>query len=145
MPTPKWFGKCFISAFNEEIKNTDTFKMALFTDAHAPDQDVDQYYDASHGMTEVSNGNGYTTGGVTLTNVSFAYDASTNVFSMKFDDASWAASSFTARYACVYSSTPSSNKPFIAFVDFESNQTSENGTFKVDLDASTNFVKVTIS
>lgn len=127
------FGKLFNSLANKEADlNSDTIKMALFTSAHAPDQDADQYYDAAHGMTEVSNtGTNYSTGGATLTNPAFSYTAGTNVFAFTSDAASWASSTITARYACIYDATPASNKPFISYLDFGADVTSTNGTFTV--------------
>ncbi len=124
-----------MSAFNKEIDfDSDTIKCALFTSAHAPDQDADRYYDGSHGMTEVT-GTGYSAGGATLTNPSLAYDGATNVFKLAADDAVWATATITARYAVVYDATPSSNKPLISFVDFGEDVSSSNGEFKVDFPA----------
>jgi len=116
--TAKAFSRFPLSLMNKEADlNSDTIKCALFTNAHAPNQDADQYYDAAHGMTEVANANGYTTGGATVGTPAI----STTGKVTKFDsvDPTWTATGagFTYRYACFYDSTPGSNKPFISYVD----------------------------
>lgn len=126
------FGKAFNSLGNKEIDlNSDTIKMALFTSAHAPDQDADQYYDAANGMTEVAAAGNYATGGATLTSPAFSYTANTNVWAFTSDAASWASSTITARYAIIYDSTPAANKPQLCYIDFGADVTSTNGTFSV--------------
>lgn len=133
--TAKWFGPALLSVFNKEVDfDTDVIKCALFTSAHAPDQDVDRYYDGAHGMTEVAAGNGYSPGGATLTTPAIAYDGPTNVFKISASDAVWSNATITARYACVYDSTPASNKPFLAFVDFGADVTSTAGEFRIAWD-----------
>lgn len=130
--TAGWFGNVFLKLLNKEVDwDSDTIKVALFTNAHAPDQDVDVYYDAEHGMTEVSSGNGYTTGGATLANKSIGYTAGTNVIKLDADNAAWAASTITARYAVVYDSTPESNKPMLCYIDFGEDVASTAGTFTI--------------
>jgi hypothetical protein len=82
----------------------DTFKMALFssTSNAATVTTNTAYTDLTN---EVANGNGYTTGGVTLTSVTWAHSAGTTTFDC--DNASWTASggSIVARFAVIYSST----------------------------------------
>jgi hypothetical protein len=114
---------------------SDTIKVALFTDAHAPDQDVDEFYDGAHGLTEVSSGGGYTTGGATLASKTIGYTAGTNVIKLDAADTQWAAATFTARYAMVYDDTPASNKPIIGWLDFGANQSPANQTFIITWDA----------
>jgi hypothetical protein len=135
--TAKVFGKAIASIMNKEIDwDSDTIKVALFTDAHAPDQDVDQYYDveivAATPLVEVSSGSGYTTGGVTLANKTSSYTAGTNVY--MFDntaDIQWTTSTITARYAIIYSDTAASNKPMLCYIDFGQNESSSNGNFTI--------------
>lgn len=134
--TAKWFGNALMSAFNKELDfDSDTIKCALFTSAHAPDQDADRYYDAAHGMTEVAQAGNYTTGGATLTNPSLAYDGPTNTFKIDADDAVWATATITARYAVIYDATPSSNKPLLCFLDFGQDVSSSNGEYKIAFDS----------
>jgi hypothetical protein len=135
--TAKVFGKAIASIMNKEVDwDTDTIKCALFTDAHAPDQDTDQYYDveiaAATPYVEVANGDGYTTGGVTLSNKTSSYTAGTDVY--MFDntaDIQWTTASFTARYAVIYDATPGSNKPMLCYIDFGQNETCSSGNFTI--------------
>ena len=133
----KVLGQAIASMLNKEVDwDSDTIKVALFTNAHAPDQDVDQYYDAAHGMTEVSNGNGYTTGGATLANKTATYTAGTNTYAYDADDVNWTTSTITARYAVVYDDTPGSNKPMLCYVDFGQDEVSSAGTLTIAWNAS---------
>lgn len=130
--TAFWAGQALLMAVNKELDlDTDVIKCALFTDAHAPDQDVDKYYDAAHGMTEVANAGNYTTGGATMTTVSVGYTAGTNVIKIDADDTQWAAATFTAMYAMIYDSSPANNKPIIGWVNFGANQSPANQTFLI--------------
>lgn len=143
--TAKLFGKLFLSAFNKEIDiDSDVVKCALFTNAHAPDQDADRYYDAVHGMTEVANGDGYTTGGKTVTTPTITYTDSTNVFKFDCDDIQWTAATITARYAVFYDSTPATNKPLIGYIDFGADVSCTNSTFDIVIAAGGVFT-VTVS
>lgn len=53
-----------------EALNSDTLKVALFTSSYSPAVDTDTTYAGLTG--EVANGNGYTTGGATLSTVGWA-------------------------------------------------------------------------
>lgn len=134
--TAKAFSKFPLSALNKELDlNTDTIKCALFTSAHAPSQDDDQYYDAAHGMTQVSQANGYTTGGAAVSSPTIA--TTTKVTTFDSEDPSWTVTStgFTYRYAVFYDDSPASNKPLISYVDFGADVTAVAGTHTIVLDA----------
>jgi hypothetical protein len=80
-----------------------TFKMALFTSAS--NCNTLSGSDALADLTnEVANANGYTTGGVTLTGVTWVNSAGTMTFDC--DNAIWNASggSITSRFAVIYRS-----------------------------------------
>jgi hypothetical protein len=138
----KWFGQAIMQAFGSGSAGnapnidylSDTIKVALFTNAHAPDQDVDVFYDAAHGMTEVT-GTGYSAGGATLGTKTLDYTGATNVIKFDAADTSWANSTITARYACIYDDTPAANKPFLGYVDFGADVSTTNGTFAITWDA----------
>lgn len=134
--TAKQFAKFQKSLMNKEIDlDSDIIKVALFTAAHAPDQAVDQYYDAANGMTEVAAGNGYAAGGVALSGLSIATAALITTFDAA--DPSWAVTGagFTYRYAVIYDATPSSNKPLICYIDFGADVVAAAGTHTITLDA----------
>jgi hypothetical protein len=60
-----------------------------------------------------------------------------SVIQLDAADVSWASSTVTARYGVVYDRTPGSDgtRPLIALIDFETNQSTTNGTFAVTLHA----------
>jgi hypothetical protein len=108
----------------------DTLYIALFTDSHVPSAGAVSYNDLEN---EVANGNGYTTGGLALSSVTWTQSDSVSV--LDADDPSWTSSSFTARYAVIYDFTTANNIN-ICLYDFGSNQTVTNGTFTVRFNAS---------
>ena len=105
----------------------DTYKIALFTDAATLSAATTAYSSTN----EVANGNGYTTGGATLSGLTTGLADS--VAYITFSDASWTNATITARGCLIYNSSKS-NKAVAAF-DFGGNITSTNGTFTVDLPA----------
>jgi len=132
--TAKMFGKFFLSTMNKELDlNSDAIKCALITAAHAPDQDVDQYWDAAHGMIEVGNSGTYAAGGAACGTPTIAYDAGTNVMNFDCDNIQWTGATITARYAIFYDSTPAANKPLIGYVDFGADVSCTNGTFDLTI------------
>jgi len=143
--TANQFAKFPLSLMNKEADlNSDTIKCALFTNAHAPDQENDQYYDGAHGMTEVSAANGYSAGGVAVANPAIATSGLVTTFDA--DDPSWTVTGagFTYRYAVFYDDTPGSNKPLISFVDFGADVTAVAGTHTILLD-SDGIARITVS
>lgn len=106
----------------------DTYKMALYTSAAALDKNTTAYT----ATNEVANGNGYTTGGQTLSGFTVALDGDTAYIDFT-SDPSWPAASFTARGAMIYNSTQS-NKA-IAIFDFGADKTASGGAFTVTLPA----------
>lgn len=94
--------------------DTHTFKMALFTSAsNANTLSQNAYGGLSN---EVANGDGYTTGGITLTGVTWAQVAGVATFTC--DDAEWIASGsgITARFAVIYDDTASGD-PLLCVCD----------------------------
>lgn len=112
---------------------SDVLKVALFTATHTPAQDTDELYSGL--ANEVANGNGYTTGGVTVTASAPTYTAGTNTGAFDISDPSWTASGagFALRYVVFYSSTSS---VLIGYLDYGSTLTLVSGdTFTVNIDA----------
>lgn len=104
--------------------STDTYKIALFTDAATLGAATTAY-----ASTNEVSGTGYTAGGVTLTG--FTSGLSSGTAYITFSDASWANATITARGCLIYNSSKS-NKAVATF-DFGGNITSTSGTFTVDL------------
>ncbi len=101
----------------------DTFRIALYTSAANIGASTTAYTTTG----EVANGNGYTTGGATLVNVTPVLSGSTAVFD--FGDALWTSATFTARGAMIYNTSKANRAVLI--LDFGSDQTVTNGTFSV--------------
>lgn len=107
-----------------DSKVSDAWKMALYTDAATLDENTSTYTTTD----EVPNGNGYTTGGVTLTGATS--NAGSGTAWLDFDDATFGPNAtFTARYALIYDS--SDGDAAYAVVDFGSNKTGQGGNFIV--------------
>ena len=126
--TVKMFGQAPLNMAKGALDwDTNAIKVALFT-TNTITQDTDDNYTAFAGAnTEVSNGNGYTTGGATLANKTNTSAA--NVTSLGADDTAWTSASFTARTAVVYDSV---TDKLLGYVDFGANQTVVAGTFTIE-------------
>jgi hypothetical protein len=98
--------------------DTDTFKMALVTSAYTPDTDAHDFWNDVSG-SEVAAGDGYSTGGASIT-LSVSADTSGNNIDVDCTDVTWAtASGLSSRYAVVYKSTGvSSTSPVLLLIDF---------------------------
>ena len=105
------------------------FKIALYTDASTLNADTTVYITDN----QVASGNGYTTGGESLTAV--APSSADGVGFANFTDATWTSSSFTARGALIYNS--SAGNKAVMVLDFGADKTSNNSTFTVGMPAST--------
>ena len=106
----------------------DVYKIALYNSTAAFDKTTTVYT----GTNEVANGNGYATGGATLSGFVVSIDTDTAYIDWTVDP-SWPAATFTARGAMIYNSSRS-NKA-IAILDFGADKTSSGGTFLVTLPA----------
>lgn len=118
--------------------DSDTLKMALCTSSESLTDDFAgtstdcRYADLT---AEVANGNGYTTAGKTLTQ-SLTRSGATVTFDV--DDQSWTSSTFSAKYAVIYSDT-ASNKDLICYCDLDSGGGSlspSSGTLAITINAS---------
>ena len=100
-----------------------TFKIALYTSSATLGASTTAY----SATNEVSNGNGYTTGGQTLTSVT-PTTSGTTAFT-DFSDVTWSASTITANGALIYNSN-SSNASCVVLA-FGSDKSSSNGDFTI--------------
>ena len=122
-----------VSLFNHTAKRFadganavgDTYKVALYTAATFDATDTTL---AGITKTEVVDGDGYTTGGVALTNVAVT-TVTTNGAKFDADDASWSASGgpITAEFAIIYNDTDADDPP-VAFIDFGASESASDGT-----------------
>jgi hypothetical protein len=109
--------------------DSDTIKIALYTSSASLDATTDIYTTSN----EVANGNGYTTGGVTLANASVIENGTSGCFDA--DNPEWTSASFTARGALIYNDTDGDRA--IAVLDFGGDFTVSSGTFRVVFPAQT--------
>lgn len=113
---------------------SDTIKVALTTATYVPDQDTHEFF--SDVTNEVS-GTGYTAGGQALASKTVTYTAGTNKTTLDAADTTWSSATITARIAVIYKDTgTASTSPLIAYIDFGSNQSSSNGNFTIQWNAS---------
>ena len=101
-----------------------TYKIALYTSSATLGATTTAYTTSN----EVASGNGYTTGGNTLT-VSVSPTSSGTTAYLSFSDTSWTSATFTCRGALIYNST-NANKA-VAVFDFGSDKQVVGGTFTI--------------
>ena len=106
-----------------------TFKVALYTGAANIGPTTTVYSSTN----EVPNGNGYTTGGNTLT-ISTSPTSGNNVSNVptayiSFNNTSWTNATFTCRGALIYNVTQGNKS--VAVLDFGSDKTVSNDTFQI--------------
>jgi hypothetical protein len=125
------YGNFFLKGFDNSTKidlTTDTIKVALADSTYTPNTQTHDFFDD---VTNEEAGTGYTTGGATLANKAWTVSSAT-VVKFDADDASWATSTITTRYAIIYKSTgTASTSPLIALVDFSTDRSSDGGTFLI--------------
>lgn len=109
------------------LSGGDTFKIALYTNAATLNASTTAY----SATNEVANGNGYTTGGATLTRVDPA-SSGTTAF-VDFADVTWSTSTITARGALIYNSSQGNRA--VAVIDFGADKSSAGGSFIVTFPA----------
>jgi hypothetical protein len=116
--------------------DTHTFKIALSNTAPTTTTDT-----VLANITQIANGNGYTTGGATLDTVTWAETgAGTGIFQFTSADEVFTASGgsiATFRYVVLYDDTPTSPAdPLVGYLDYGSGVTVTVGnTFTVDVGA----------
>lgn len=125
------------NAFKQGLTNgtfnfgTDTFKIALYTGAASLGADTGAYI----ALNEVPNGNGYTTGGNTLTvSVAPTFGAvpTNTTLYLSFSDTAWNPAAFTARGALIYK--VGGGNPTVCVLDFGGDKTATT-TFTVQFPA----------
>jgi hypothetical protein len=115
----------------------DAFKIALYTSS-ATLGATTTAYSASN---EVANGNGYTTGGEALTNVT-PTSSSTTAYT-DFADVTWSSATITANGALIYNDDKSDKA--VAVLAFGGDKTSTNGDFTIQFptaDASNAIIRI---
>lgn len=131
------YGNFLLKGYDSSTKidvTSDTIKCALVDSGYTPDYDAHDFF---NDITNEEAGTGYTAGGATLANKTWAVVGASNVVKFDADDASWASSTITTRYAVIYKSTGAAGtSPLICTIDFGSDKTSDGGTFLISFNAS---------
>lgn len=102
----------------------DTFKIALYTSSATLDATTTTY----SATNEVANGNGYTTGGNTLTVAQVPTSTSTTAW-LDFSDTTWTTATITANGALIYNDTQGDRA--VAVLAFGGDKTSTAGDFTI--------------
>ena len=108
----------------EQDLDSDTIKIALYTSSASLDAATAAYTTSG----EVASGNGYTTGGETLTSPVIGTSGTTAY--VDFDNPEWASASFTTAGALIYNDTTAGNNS-IAVLNFGGDFTVTSGTFRI--------------
>ena len=117
-----------LTAVHNFTQGGNQFKLALYTDQATLNKSTTQYITAN----EVANGNGYTTEGIVLTNVTPALSGDTAC--CDFSDVSFTSASFTANGCLIYNETVA-NDPAVCAIAFGGNKTVSSGTFTIQFPA----------
>ena len=128
-----------VGTHNLTVTTGDTIKMALYLNTATLDNTY-ATYDAT--SDEVANGNGYTTGGITLTSVTPVLSGSTAI--CDFSDAVWTSATFSTGGALIYNSSQGNKS--IAVLGFGGEQSITGGTLTVEFptaDASNAIIRIT--
>lgn len=109
---------------------SDTFKMILVTSSYTANKDT--HTRADDITNEVANGNGYTTGGVTIV-PTVTVDTNADTITYTFPAASWANSTITAAGAVLHKDRggAASADELVFWNDFGGDVSSSNATFSV--------------
>jgi hypothetical protein len=123
---PKEVKKAIVDGYIAET----TWKVALLTNSFNAVATPSMYSEVT--SYEVANGNGYTTGGVTLTGRTGGYVDTTN-YKLDATDSTWSSASFVCRYAVVYNAA----SPYLirAIYDFGADKTVSAGTLTIQWNA----------
>lgn len=111
--------------------DTQDIKVMLVTSAYTPSS----AHAFRSSVTNEVTGTGYTAGGLSLANKTVTVVSNSGVFDA--DNLTWPSSTITARAAVIYRNTGSAaTDNLIGYVDFVTDQSSSNGDFTIQWNAS---------
>ncbi len=125
------FKKELLEGDHDFNNGADAFKLALFkanasiTGTHGAA--TTNYSDMTGNSDELANGNGYSTGGNTLTNVDPSVSGTTAI--TDFADTSFSSATFTTRGCLIYNTNDSNSAVMV--IDFGGDYTVTGGTFTI--------------
>ena len=117
-----------LRAIHNFTQGGNEFKLALYTSSASLGAGTTAYTTSN----EVANGNGYTTKGIALTNVTPALDGT--VACCDFANVSFTSASFTANGCLIYNETASGD-PSVCAIAFGGDKTVTSGTFTIEFPA----------
>lgn len=124
--TTTWYGKGLLHVVDDPYDlEAVTLNLMLVTNSYTPNRDTDEFRNTP-AANEVANGNGYATGGVTLTGAVWSYDAASDQVRLDVNDPSWTfTASKTWRYGVGYIDTAGADTtdPLIFLLTWDSDQT----------------------
>jgi hypothetical protein len=110
--------------------NTDRIDVVLLDNGYTYVQAHDAYADVS--ADEVANGNGYLTGGKTISGQTLTDDTGNDYVEFHGTVAPWTASTITARYAAFFKYNADPALAYlIAIYDFGADKSSDGGSFTI--------------
>ena len=113
-----------LRAIHNFTNGGNTFRLALYTSSATLNKSTTAYTTSN----EVANGNGYTTKGAALTNVTPALSG--DVACCDFENISFTSASFTTRGCLIFNDT-ATNDPAVCAIDFGGDKTVSSGTFTI--------------
>ena len=113
-----------LKAVHNFTNGQNQFNLALYTSSATLNKSTTAYTTSN----EVANGNGYTTKGAALTNVTPALSGDTAV--CDFSNISFTSASFTANGCLIFNDTASGD-PAVCAIAFGSDKTVTSGTFTI--------------
>jgi hypothetical protein len=117
-----------LKAVHNFTNGANTFRLALYTSSATLNKSTTAYTTSN----EVANGNGYTTKGAALTNVTPALSGDTAV--CDFSNISFTSASFTANGCLIFNDTASGD-PSVCAIAFGGDKTVTSGTFTIEFPA----------
>lgn len=133
--TAFWYAKAIIAMLNNPDLDwdTNTINVMLTTSAYTPNQDT---HDFKNDVTNEVVGTGYSAGGNPITGKTLSN--TNNVVTGDGNDVSWPTSTITARRAVAYDNSGATDaaKCLLFWIDFGQDESSSNGTFTIQWNAS---------
>lgn len=126
--------RAFASTLSDLGASGTTINVALLTSSYTPDLSAHEVFGDVNGneVTE-ANSTGYTAGGQAVANKSLSETG--GITSFDGDNVTWAGSTITASYAVLYEDTgDASTSSVITMIDFEGQESSEDGDFTIEWD-----------
>lgn len=123
--------RAYSSEINDIGDGATSVRVALLESAYTPDMSAHEVW-SDVSASEVAESGGYSSGGEEIDTKSLSHENLETTFNG--DNVVWPNSTITAAYAVVYDDTPAedSDKSLISLVDFEVEESFEEGDFTIE-------------